>query len=328
MNIKMCSGIGRNHTNNPDSSNPKPYLTVLFSYIVAMAAMPPTVLKQFAQWFIPSILLSRSKVEQFKHGVFSCLVADIDHNPPAVKKLAGIITLFFPGCGFLIYTSRSATESCQKSHILVPTKKLTGYRWQLAQSHFNDLLEQAGVTPDRKTEDHNQIYFLPNRGVFYDYSHQKGDDFDPVKDPNFRAGMINKHQAIEADKQERTIKKSSQAIKPNSNGHSLIYAFNDNNPVEDLLIQKNYAQKGSCFRHPNSKTGNYSASVKNGKVFTLSSSDPLYSPFAHDAFSVFVILFNDGDRKAAMRNAGDNWLSVNGISWNKHQQQAYMESRK
>jgi len=326
MNKEFCSGFGRFHTDNPKSPKARPFVRISYPEICAIAANPSITPKQQAQWILASILLSRSKSEQMERGEFYLLVVDLDHNPPPINKVAEIVKLSCRGSGFLIYTSRSATENCQKSHVLIPTVKSTGYRWMLTQRVLNDRFEKAGITPDRKMEDANQIIFLPNRGGVYNFIHQQGSVFDPIK--AWYPELLKKHQAIEADKQKRAIKKSSQAIKASSNGHSLINVFNDNFKVEEWLIQAGYAQKGSCFRHPNSKTGNYSASVKNGKVFTLSSSDPLYSPFAHDAFNVFVILFNDGDRKAAMRNAGDNWLSVNGVSWNKHQQQAYRESRK
>lgn len=65
----------------------------------------------------------------------------------------------------------------------------------------------------------------------------------------------------------------------------------------------------------------------NGKVFTLSSSDPLYSQYAHDAFNIFVICLNNGSRKATMLNAGNNWLSVEGMPCNNYQQRGYRERK-
>jgi hypothetical protein len=323
MNIIFCSGFGRYHTDNPDNPKARPFSTITYDEIVEKASMPPTVLKQSAQWFIPSVLLSRSKSTQIKHGKFYSLVLDLDHNPPTINKIAEIVTLACRGCNFLIYTSRSATESCQKSHVLIPTIKLTGYRWKLAQSVLNDQLEKAGITPDRKTEDPNQIIYLPNRGQYYDFIHKKGTVFNPLK--AWYPELLKKHQNIEAKKQARLKKAACRPARLINREHSIIDEFNATYTVEELLIQAGYAQKKTSFRHPNSETGNYSASVKNNKVFTLSSSDPLYSTHAHDPFNVFTILFNDCDRKAAMLNAGDNWLSIDGISWNKHQQQSYME---
>ncbi|MCV6614052.1 MAG: hypothetical protein OIF35_03670, partial [Cellvibrionaceae bacterium] len=64
----------------------------------------------------------------------------------------------------------------------------------------------------------------------------------------------------------------------------------------------------------------YSASVKGGRVFTLSPADPLYSETdkAHDAFSAFCVLFHSGDEKRALKDACDNWLRVDGVPWNEY----------
>lgn len=322
MNYKLCSGLGRYYTDK----NGKQFLCISYAAILSMVANPPTTRKQYAQWIIASTLLSRSKSAQMEHGEFYLLVVDLDHNPPPINKVAETVALACRGSDFLIYTSRSATENCQKSHVLIPTVKLTGYRWMLAQCELNDLFEKAGITPDRKTEDANQIIYLPNRGEYYNYIHHQGPVFNPLK--AWYPELLKKHQHIEAKKQARVKKSACRPVRLVNRGHSIIDEFNATYTVEKLLIQAGYAQKGTCFRHPNSNTGNYSASVKNGKVFTLSSSDPLYSTFAHDAFNVFVILFHDGNRKAAMLSAGNDWLSVGNLSWNKHQQQAYRESRK
>lgn len=321
----MCSGFGRYHTNNPENPKAKDFLGVTYTEVTKMARRPTITDKQRAQWVIPSILLSRNKLDQLRNGAYFCLTADIDHNPPVLNKLAEIIALLCPGSDFLMYLSRSATENCQKSHVLIPTKELTGYRWQLAQTVLNDKLEAVGVIPDRKTEDANQIIYLPNRGEYFDFIHKPGTVFDPIK--AWYPELLKKHQEIETEKQALEKKAACRPARPINQRNSIINEFNATFTVEELLIQAGYAQKGTCFRHPNSNTGNYSASVKNGKVFTLSSSDPLYSTHAHDAFNVFVILLNDGDRKAAMLNAGNNWLSINGVSWNKYQQKNYMERR-
>ena len=254
-------------------------------------------------------------------------MADIDHEPPRVNVLYQFLLTYWGEYEFLIYTSRSATENYQKSHILIPTVKLTGYRWMLAQQVFNDILHAGNITPDRKTEDANQIIYLPNQGEYYTYKHHTGAIFNPLSGPDFYQQMLQRHTQKEAEKQQR-IAKTTTAPREVSAKHSLISEFNACIRVETLLLQAGYAQKGTLFRHPNSATGNYSASVKNHKVFTLSSSDPLYSKYAHDAFSVFVILCHEGNRHAAMRDAGDHWLTIEGMSWNKYQQQAYRENKK
>jgi len=324
MNNKLCSGFGRYHTDNPSSPKAMPFSVITYAEIVAQAKNPPSVPKQNAQWVIPSIFLSRNKSDQLKQGCFYLLAADIDHNPPTLKALADTIKLACRGSGFLIYASRSATKSYQKSHVLIPSIKLTGNRWTLAQKVLHDRLEKMGITPDRKTEDANQIIYTPNQGEYYAFIHHKGAIFNPLD--AWYPELLSKHEMIEAEKQAQLKKVASKPFRPSNAKNSVINEFNATYTVEELLIQAGYAQKGLTFRHPNSQTGNYSASVKNGKVFTLSSSDPLFSKFAHDAFNVFVLLFNDGDFKAALLDAGNNWLKVGDKTWNQHQQSRYKEA--
>jgi len=317
----MCSGFGRYHTDNPSSQHAKPLLGVTYAEIVAQGKKPLCVPKQSAQWVIPSTLLSRNKTDQFNQGWHYLLVLDADDNPLELNELVGKIKLACRGAEFLAYTSRSATKECQKSHVLIPTVELSGYRKILSQKVFHDRLEKLGITPDKKVEDLNQIIYLPNRGEYYAFIHHEGVVFNPLK--AWYQELLSKHETIETEKKAQAKKSVSKPFSPSHSKNSLINEFNETYSVEELLIQAGYSQKGSNFRHPNSQTGNYSASIKNGKVFTLSSADPLHSSFAQDAFNVFVILFNDGNFKAALLDAGNNWLKIDGKTWNQHQQSLY-----
>jgi hypothetical protein len=113
----------------------------------------------------------------------------------------------------------------------------------------------------------------------------------------------------------------------------LIGAFNHSYTPQEWLIKAGYAQRGNSFRHPHSETGNYSATVRQDesgiwRVNTLSSSDPLYTDGAHDAFSTFCTLFHGGDRNAALKDAGDNLLVIGVLSYNKAKQIEYAEKKK
>lgn len=106
-------------------------------------------------------------------------------------------------------------------------------------------------------------------------------------------------------------KKRREAIRAANVGsgmQSLIHAFNAAYSVEDILVQAGYDQRGKHFRHPNSETGSFSASVKDGRVHTLSSADPLYTGGggggAHDPFSAFEALFHQGARGSAQSGSG------------------------
>jgi hypothetical protein len=321
---KLCSGFGRYHTDNPDSPRPRPFTTISYQDITQIAKNPPSTPKPHAQWVIPSSLLSRSKVQQFKNGKFHFLYADLDNNPPCLSAISHQLQLVVGG-GILGYTSKSATENCQKSHILIPVSEpLTGLDWKLCQSTVNDKLAENGIEPDRKSEYCNQILYLPNRGIFYQSIN--------IEHPLSFNPLVTWHDELSLKKQA-LLEKTTKSIKPPSlhpTNESIIHAFNENYSVEDILLQAGYDQKGTNFRHPNSNTGNYSASIKNQKVHTLSSSDPLFldNGGAHSAYGAFVILFHNGNRRLATIDAGDNWLMINDLSWNTAKRRAYMEQRK
>ena len=100
--------------------------------------------------------------------------------------------------------------------------------------------------------------------------------------------------------------------------------FNQTYTPQDWMTAYGYDSQDNSFRHPKSQSGNYSATVMadaNGvlRVNTLSTSDPLYTSEggAHDAFSAFTVLMHGGDMDAAIKDAGDNLLTIGSVSYNK-----------
>ncbi len=328
MNAEFCSGFGKHHTTNPASPNPKPYVTVNYRDIARLAKHPPDIPKPTAQWVIPSTLLSRVKTEQMADGEFHFLTLDLDENAPPLAEINQAIQTAMGDIYSLYYTSKSATPGNPKCHLLIPVSPtLSGYRWKLCQTILNDTFEALGIEPDRKTEEFNQIIYLPNRGEYYDFQITRGKVFNPLK--TWYSTLIAKHEHLEAKKQAKEKPKSSTNPRPATNNNSLIDTFNGIYPPDEFLVMAGYAQKGQTFRHPNSQTGNYSASIKDGKVHALSSSDSLYLPDggAHSAFGVFTVLFHDGDVSQALIDAGDNYLAVGGVSFNKHQRMEWLKKR-
>lgn len=115
-----------------------------------------------------------------------------------------------------------------------------------------------------------------------------------------------------------------RAVLKLSDAPNLMTAFNQAFTPHDWLVTAGYDQRGDTFKHPNSETGNYSASVRPDasgvlRVNTLSPFDPLFvaSGGAHDAFSVFTVLMHNGDMDAALKDAGDNLLTIGSVSYNK-----------
>ena len=307
--IKVCSGFGQFHTNEPDAKKPHkiltPYLKIGLSSLKLLVKEPQNVAKSNAQWFIPSDLPTRNFKKQESNGKYSFLWIDIDETPPVLHVLDEALYSIIADCQLLIYTSKSATEANQKSRALIPLDTpIICTDWVLCQQILNDKLEAKWITPDRAAERSAQLCYLPNRGGFYDsITVDRGELFKPLE--AFANEIAEKQLAIvESEKaiQERCAKAEQRKAELKYTGgesSNLIDAFNSSYTVEDILIQAGYSQRGNSFCHPNSASGSYSASIDptTGRVNTLSSSDPLYSngKGAHDAFSAFTVLFHGGE---------------------------------
>ena len=333
---QVISGYGQFHTDEEGKADRRPYVTVDLECIRELVDDPQQVDKAKAQWIIPSSLPSRTFKLQEEQGQFSLLWADIDKDPPELDDLQNKLYVdILSGADHEIYTSRSASADYQKSRILIPLDKpLSGADWLLCQQTLNDKLQSAEIVPDRKSEGCAQLCYLPNRGQFYDSrSSRDGIYFNPLE---AWAAEIAEKRALKAKAAANAAKrkaetKSKREARSHLNEDSPINAFNAAYPVGDILIQAGYDQDGNHdrYRHPQSESGNYSASVRDGRVHTLSSNDRLYTGGsgggAHDAFSAFTVLFHHGDINKAVRDAGDNWLTIDGESWNKVKQMEYIQ---
>jgi hypothetical protein len=328
----FCSGYGQFHTDEPGKENRIPYLLITLEEIRRLVDNPQQEDKSLAQWLIPSPLLSRSFQEQEANGEYGIVWADIDQNAIGIHGIAGIIEFLFPGYDYEIYTSRSATQDNQRCRILILLNKpLSGSNWVICQQILNDKLQDNGITPDRASERPAQLCYLPNRGEYYDSkSKRNGTFFDPSLE--WADEIKNKQdeitlKAAELERLSNEAKLRRETLKSNSGTSSpdLIGAFNQTHTVQDILLQAGYDQKGNNFRHPKSESGSFSANVKDDKVHSLSSNDPLYTNGggigAHDAFSAFTVLFHAGNRNAALRDAGDKWVMNGSEPWNKEYDQ-------
>lgn len=329
----LCSGFGSFHSDT--GKNPKPLAAITLPHIRHLIDHPQQVDKSQAQWLIPSTLISRTFKEQEQRGSFWMLWADLDKNPPQLDHLQTMLRDWLMGADFEVYSSRSATADCPKWHVLIPLAgPLSGADWCMAQEVLNDHLQDAGIEPDRASERAAQLCYLPNRGEFYETrSRRNGRAFDALDAMAFGSDIASKRaqHAAEAEalhRQREAAKTRRESRTDAGDNPDTIGAFNLAFTVCDILLQAGYEQRGNGFRHPRSESGSYSASVKNDRVHALSPNDPLYSDGrgAHDAFSAFEVLFHQGNRNSALKDAGDNWLAIRGESWNKAKQREFMQT--
>ncbi len=323
----LCSGFGQ-YDKQPGA--------ITWQQVLDLIDSPQQVDKAQAQWLIPSTLMSRTFKEQEQRGEFHLLWADIDNDPPTIAAMIEAVEKITLYSDVEIYSSRSATQDCQKWRVLVPlAKPLPGADWVLAQEVLNDKLEAEGITPDRASERAAQLCYLPNRGEFYKTHSVRLDRLFDALDTfsGFGQEVRDKRDAIAAKAEESRLRKEKASQRrealSTTDAPDTIGAFNLAYAVDAIMLQAGYDQRGNSFRHPKSESGSYSATVKDGRVHALSSADPLYSngQGAHDAFSAFCVLFHGGDQKAALTDAGDNWLSIGGESWNKVKQREFMQAK-
>ncbi len=335
----LISGLGKFHSNK---AGDQPYLRVTLADVRKMVDNPPSVDKDQAQWLIPSTLDTRVHAEQEAHGEFWMLWADVDWKALAPKPMSDVAAVVrgLIGADFEIYASRSATEDRQKCRVLIPlSKPLCGADWIMSQRVLNLLLAEAGIEPDSASEGAGQLLYLPNRGEWYDsISQREGVYFAPVSAWADRIESLRRQDAeaaaavLAAREEAQKRREAMRAANVGDDAQTLVQAFKAAYTVEDILLQAGYDQQGQRFRHPKSDSGNFSASVKDGRVHTLSSADRLYTGGggggAHDAFSAFQVLFHQGDIGAALRNAGDKWLMIGAESWNEVSRRKREEGRR
>ena len=309
MEIELTSGYGVLQSNINGELQ-----TITIDKIIELTRNPYEVVKNTAHWFMASSLKSRSLKDQKNDGVFRIIWCDIDQDPPMLEKLCETLEQIIGDNDYIAFTTKSATKDNQKSRAIIPLAEALQYKeWLLAQRSLNDALEAYDIIADRCSERASQIAFLPNRGSYYNH-HLKVNQryFKPSSSEDLK---------LRSDKQ--ILKKDSLIPqRTEQKPLNLIDAFNNQLDVENILICAGYAQQGSTFRHPQSQSGSYSASVKNGRVHSLSTADPLYTGGggigAHDAFSAFSLLFHGGDLNKALFDAGKNWVKIGGESWNTH----------
>ena len=329
---QMVSGIGADHTDKYG----KEYLMIGWDAITALVDKPQQVDKAQAQWLIPSSHKTRTFKEQEQHGQYYCLWADLDDKPPSLYNIEDHFINLLSGCDYELYNTSSATVGNQKARALIPLQNpLPFMTWRMAQQLLNDKLEALGIKPDRANERAAQLCYLPNRSNFYGSRSSRNDlFFDPMQTWASEIEVKNNQAKAETavlNTKKRQAEKRREELSL-SNTPNVIEAFNQSYTPQEWMATYGYDQNGNSFRHPSSQSGNYTATVKVNpagelRVNTLSTADPLHTneQGAHDAFSCFTVLIHNGDHSAALRDAGDNLLTIGGLSFNKALQRDHMQ---
>jgi len=319
-NIKLCSGFGKHHSPN-NKAQPKDLASITLSAIKHLVDHPQEVDKAEAQWFIPSVHLSRQASEQRAHGAYWTLWLDLDDEPPALEDIASSVSSLIGGCDYEAYTTRSATEECQKSRVLIPlAQSLSAQQWVDCQRLLNDDIEVCTAEPDRVNEKPSQLCFLPNKGKYYrSISNRTGKYFNPLV--SFKEDLEQLKAGRETAKTmqdlQQAISEKKRLDRANSGQQSPIDWYNTNHDIAALLVEHGYTQHDEhSFTSPYSSSGSMSANIdpKTGRLHSLSSSDPLFTDGggAHDEFSVYAVLSHKGSATDAWHAASEMMASGQG----------------
>lgn len=304
--IKFCGGEGQYHSNEHGCKSPRPYLEVTPLDILMSALFPQGVDKPHSLWMMSSVTKSRNFATQRESGVFHALTLDIDNNrhPEGFYGFVRWIEdrIGSPVC--IAWTTKSATVDNQKLRaVILVDADMTGAEFCLYQSCLNDIATESGFDADRATERCGQLFYLPNKGAFYDcYFWHDTHYLEPKV--LFADRILQKQKEVAQANAEAETRRNASLERlerfKSSGATSAIAAFNLSHTVEDVLLAAGYERKGQDFRHPKSESGSYSCNVKDGVAYSLSPSDPL-SGRARDAFGCYAILNHGGDVTAAAK---------------------------
>lgn len=333
---QLCSGFGQYHS--PENSvEPRPYATITLDGIEAMVAKPQEIDKAKAQWVIPSTLLTRKHNEQRENGEFHALWADVDEpDGLTLEEIFSRAGSVIPG-NFLAYTSRSATLERQKSRLYIPLEPpVNGSDYVRLQRILNNKLEAVGITPDRATERAGQICYLPNHGEFYDF--QKQTTQGAFSADRWRAELEEEKAIEEATKTRMEADKRLAVTKARqrmeSGCKSPIDAFNAEFSIPMMLESFGYLKKCDRWLSPNSssKAAGVSLSSDGRKWLSSHGSDSGIGRAAAngtmgDAFDLFVYYQHNGNRDAAIKEAGEMFTTADGLTISKANQRAYMAAK-
>lgn len=278
--------ILRDGRRNPSVDAGQPYVGITGRELAAMIRNPPSVEKSRAQWMIGSDYLAsdaRDHEAQRQNGRFHVLTVDIDKNSPSLAEVRQtILAVVGDAASVLIYSTRSAKPENMKWRAVVPIDPpIPGVDYGDTANAFFDLIEEASqgaIIPDRALARPGQLFYLPNKGDFYEYDIHQGHKLDiaatgiPAKIADTRA----KREAAEAEaRSERAAKQAVRASLPSGDDKSPGDIFNERHDLSALLEKYGYAQDGRSndWRSRYQSSGSFATRVYGDYWISLSDSD-------------------------------------------------------
>lgn len=337
---KLCSGFGQWHSPN-NRANPQQYATVTLDEIRSMLADPPSVAKESAQWMIPSTTLTRVHDEQRQDGEFWALWAETDE--PGEMTFQDFVSRSWVTLehDFQAYTTKGAKPDKHKARIVVPlAEPVSGHVYVFLQKILNDKLEAAGITPDRANERAGQVCYLPNAGEHYEHHEETGSGLlsDDAWAEELATEAQRDHEERQRREQAREEARQRAAQRTQSGQQSPVDAWNEAVPVESAFYMYGYERRNrrGQWLSPNSTSGvpGVKTSDDGMKWISAHASDadigqpcPSGNGTWGDSFDLYVHYEHGGDRDAALKAAGSQFVTSDGQTLTDANRDAYRQNQ-
>lgn len=333
--VKLATGFGWRDTHalivdgkpNLHTTAGQDYSGITGATIAAMVSNPPCVEKEKAQWVIPSTYIkhdARDHDVQRQNGLFRMLVLDVDENDLDLSFLIETVQqVVGTGVSILAYSTKSSKPGDRRWRVIVPVENaIPGEDYPDTSRAFFDCLVDASkgeLIPDRALSRVGQIFYLPNRGEFYEHQIIKAKRLKLTPEHPVIVRMMDTRNRLAVAKAEADDRRAKKAAERAARGADLdaqpTEVFNDRHDVADLLARYGYKQDGQSnhWRSPYQKSGSYATQVNGDYWVSLSGSDADMGLGAAssngnrygDAFDLYCHFEHGGDFKKAIRAYAD-----------------------
>ncbi len=207
--------------------------------------------------------------------------------------------LFKMGTSFCAYTTISHSDDKPRYRVIFPLDgaiepKLAPYAYRILWLSLPEILQPF---VDHSCNSAERLFILPavQPGADYWFIHS-GDSGSPL-DAKALSAAAN---VLEAQAHHLAEKRAQRANMGPWRGNSIIAEFNKRVTVAEMLEASGYIRKGKKFLSPSSTSGTPGVTIlEDGKAYSHHEGDPLNTGHAHDAFSIYAIIYHNGDAKQA-----------------------------
>lgn len=313
----------------------KLYDTISLKEIAELVRNPSTETKENSLAVIGSSYCAhdaRNHEIQSVHGQYNLLRFDIDSGNPSIKDVCSAFRQALGEAFFMVYSTSSATTENQRWRVLVPVLHPVSHVVRRSSEVVlrNSIELLWGIEFDQVLDRAGQHIYLPTvapnkRGqngmpLYYEWSITGKDPFDLEHSSIYpqMQRLIERESnedeqrqvALEEQIEKQRLYRSNMNLTGNTK-LSPIEWFNQNNPIEDVLIQAGYEQSPSDsrnWRSPYQTNPSHATRVYENHFVTLSGSDAAAEIGVRtrngyrvgDAFTLFMHFMHGGDRNKAL----------------------------